>query len=295
MGNLKIGDYVARESYRYDVLFKVVDIIKRPGKADQLILKGVCLRILADSPENDLYKVTLNEIGDFKGTFDNKIEDSINRIMDEREKKNMAESRMMIRTLPAQNPGELPFGRPGKVLHLDGDGEYLDVCLKTYKKLEIEAVGKQIAEREQPSIIQKLLREYMPDILVVTGHDGLVQGFKDIKNINSYRNSNYFVDTVKAARKYEPNMDDLVIFAGACQSHYEAILQSGANFASSPHRVLIHCLDPVFICEKVAYTGVDKFVSMEEALENTITGVKGVGGLQTRGKYRNGLPKSPYQ
>ncbi len=294
MGNLRIGDYVTRESYKYDILFKVVDIIKRPNKADQLILKGVCLRILADSPENDLYKVPLTQIDDFKGSFDNKIENSINKIMDEREKKNIGSS-IMTRSLPAQKPGELPFGRAGKVLHLDGDGEYLDVCLKTYKKLEIEAVGKQIPEREQPKIIQDLLREYMPDILVVTGHDGLVQGFKDFKNIHSYRNSSYFVDTVKAARKYEPNMDDLVIFAGACQSHYEAILQSGANFASSPHRVLIHCLDPVFICEKVAYTGVDKFVSMEEALENTITGVKGVGGLQTRGKYRNGLPKSPYQ
>ncbi|QZY57600.1 hypothetical protein K7H06_21035 [Crassaminicella profunda] len=59
--------------------------------------------------------------------------------------------------------------------------------------------------------------------------------------------------------------------------------------------MLIHCLDPVFICEKIAYTSVDRFVPMEEVLHNTITGIQGVGGLQTRGKYRRGFPKSPYQ
>lgn len=58
--------------------------------------------------------------------------------------------------------------------------------------------------------------------------------------------------------------------------------------------MLIHCLDPVFICEKVAYTNIDSSVNIEEAIQNTITGIKGVGGLQTRGKYREGYPKSVY-
>ncbi|WP_084111594.1 sporulation peptidase YabG [Paramaledivibacter caminithermalis] len=61
------------------------------------------------------------------------------------------------------------------------------------------------------------------------------------------------------------------------------------------HSTLIHCLDPVFISQKIAFTSVDRFVSIEEILENTITGIKGIGGFQTRGKYRKGLPKSPYQ
>lgn len=237
MGNLKIGDFVARESYEYDILFKIVDIIKRPGIEDQLILKGVSLRILADSPENDLLKVPLDQIDEFNSSFDMKIEDSINRIKDKRKKENISSN--MVRSFIDLSHRDISFGRSGKVLHMDGDGEYLDVCLKTYKKLEVEAVGKQIPEREQPKVIEDLLKEYMPDILVITGHDGLVKGFRDFKNIHSYRNSNYFIETVKIARKYEPNMDDLVIFAGACQSHYEAILESGANFASSPHRVLM--------------------------------------------------------
>lgn len=35
-------------------------------------------------------------------------------------------------------------------------------------------------------------------------------------------------------------------------------------------------------------------MNIEDAIENTITGIKGVGGLQTRGKYREGYPKSQY-
>jgi len=147
---------------------------------------------------------------------------------------------------------------------------------------------------QQPQVIKDLLKEYRPDILVLTGHDGMVKGTQNFKSIDSYRNSKYFVEAVKAARSFEPSYDDLVIFAGACQSYYEAIMDAGANFASSPHRVLIHCMDPVFICEKIAFSSISKFLTAQEALENTITGAKGIGGLQTRGKFREGTPKSPY-
>ena len=40
----------------------------------------------------------------------------------------------------------------------------------------------------------------------------------------------------------------------------------------------------MFLCEKVTYTSIDKIVGIQDAVENTITGVKGIGGLQTRGK-----------
>ena len=58
--------------------------------------------------------------------------------------------------------------------------------------------------------------------------------------------------------------------------------------------MLWHWLDTVFVCEKIAYTRIDKVVSITDVIENTITGIKGVGGLQTRGKYREGYPKSRY-
>ncbi|WP_331488058.1 sporulation peptidase YabG [Caminicella sporogenes] len=292
MADLKIGDIVARKSYNYDVLFKVTDIVEGPNSKKTVVLKGLYLRLVADSPESDIKKIPYNEIDRFSKDFNKKVNRIIKNILKERKAQKISS---YVRSAPNYSREDVHFGKPGKVLHIDGDGEYLDICLKIYKQLEVEAVGLIIPEKEQPKVITKLLREYNPDILVLTGHDSLLKNSKDFRNIKNYRNSCYFVESVKEARKYEPSMDELVIFAGACQSLFEAIIQAGANYASSPHRILIHCLDPVFISEKIAYTSVDRFVSIEEVLENTITGIKGIGGLQTRGKYRKGLPKSPYQ
>lgn len=99
---------------------------------------------------------------------------------------------------------------------------------------------------------------------------------------------------MKIARTFEKNLDDLIIFAGACQSYYEALLEAGANFASSPRRVLIHAYDPVFVMEKIAYTSIFDPIALKEIIAGTITGFDGIGGLETRGKYRLGVPKSQY-
>lgn len=53
MGIFKLGDIVARKSYGYDILFKVVDV-KKSGKEDIITLKGIAYRIQADAPESDL-------------------------------------------------------------------------------------------------------------------------------------------------------------------------------------------------------------------------------------------------
>ncbi len=76
---------------------------------------------------------------------------------------------------------------------------------------------------------------------------------------------------------------------------YNEIIKAGANFASAPFRALIHALDPVRVCGKVAFTGIDKVLSAEDVIEDTITGKSGIGGVQTRGKYREGYPEEPYQ
>lgn len=290
MSNINIGDLVARKSYNCDVLFKVVEIIDHSGRERVFILKGVNLRILADAPESDLVKMSYKDLKVMRNIYDDIVEKRINRIMNER--KNKSSSRGIRNAFLYRSKDS--FGRSGKVLHLDGDKEYLEMCLETYRKLEINVVGVHVPESEQPSVVGELLGEHLPDILVLTGHDSLTKGYKDIKDINAYRNSKYFVASVKEARKFDQSYDDLVIFAGACQSHFEAIIESGANFASSPKRVLIHALDPVFVCEKIAYSSIDKIVSVEELISSTITGIEGIGGLQTRGKYREGLPKSPF-
>lgn len=285
---MNIGDTVVRKSYGKDITFKIIDI-KDTDKGTVYTLKGINLRVIADAPVDDLEEVVENSLGEKEKILNRKVNTSIKNILISR-----IDVSKSYRSPKITVNKELTFGRPGRILHVDGDAEYLEVCLKVYKKLELDVVGKVVAEKDQPTEVPNLVKQIKPDIVVITGHDAITKGARDYTDINNYRNSKFFVDTVNELRNYEPNYDDLVIFAGACQSHYEAILDAGANFASSPSRVLIHCLDPVFVCEKIAYTNIERVVSIQEALENTITGTKGIGGLQTRGKYREGFPKSPY-
>ncbi|EDT70983.1 sporulation peptidase YabG [Clostridium perfringens] len=293
---MKVGDLVVRKSYSKDITFKIIDI-KENEKGITYILKGLHIRIIADSKGEDLEKVEDDFAGDKDKSFDSKMNDIIKKVILSREQKN---NQLMTRGSEEDNLKRtekekgLVFGRPGRILHIDGDPSYMETCLKAYKQLNLNAVGISVSEREQPLKILSLVKEYNPDIVVLTGHDGVLKDSKGMLDLNNYRNSKYFIESVKILRNYNSSYDELVIFAGACQSCYESILEAGANFASSPNRVLIHCLDPVLVCERVAYTRIDEIVSIKDVIENTITGIKGVGGLQTRGKYREGYPKSLY-
>ncbi|MFA9397262.1 MAG: sporulation peptidase YabG [Clostridiaceae bacterium] len=286
---MKIGDVVVRKSYNKDVTFKIIDI-KENGDDVICTIKGINLRLVADSPILDLELVAQNNLSSKEVEINKKISSSVRKLlMNRTDNKNN-----QFRGLREKIDSNLTFGRPGRVLHIDGDAQYLTQCLNLYKQLSIEAFGKVIKESEQSSFVVDLVKNIRPDIVVLTGHDATLKGTVDFMKVESYKNSKYFIEAVEKIREYEPDYDDLVIYAGACQSYYEAILDAGANFASSPNRVLIHCLDPVFLCEKIAYTSVENTVSIKEAIENTITGTKGIGGLQTRGKYREGYPKSSY-
>mgnify|MGYP002508985628 CR=1 FL=1 len=55
------------------------------------------------------------------------------------------------------------FYLPGKVLHIDGDSEYLTRCLNYYKKHNVLAIGKKIMEVDIASKIRGLLEEFKPD------------------------------------------------------------------------------------------------------------------------------------
>lgn len=166
--------------------------------------------------------------------------------------------------------------------------------MEVYEELLINAHGECVEESKQPDVILDLVKFYSPDIVVLTGHDSMSKNIYDYMDLSFYKNSKYFVESVKKLRRYEKNLDNLVIFAGACQSCYELLIEAGANFATSPKRVLVHCLDPVLVCSKVFNTSIDKTVRIDELLNETITGFNGIGGIQTRGKYREGFPKSFY-
>ncbi|SHK64956.1 spore coat assemly protein [Clostridium cavendishii DSM 21758] len=287
---MNVGDYVVRKSYGRDITFKIIDI-KNVNNEKVYILKGINIRIIADAKKEDLEEVDEKFSGEKDKIFNSRVNAAIKRVMVARG----VDTNRGNKSQKIVTENEMTFGRPGKILHVDGDPNYLEVCLKVYKQLNLNAVGKSIPEREQPSEIVDLVKEHKPDIVVLTGHDGVLKRSNNYLDLNNYRNSKYFIEAVSNLRDYNSSYDELIIFAGACQSCYENILDAGANFASSPNRVLIHCLDPVFVCEKVAYATISEVVSINEVIENTITGIKGIGGLQTRGKYREGYPKSQYQ
>lgn len=298
MDELKIGDIVARKSYGFDIFFKVTEIKEVDGQR-LVTLKGISYRIEADAPETDLELQAVNKVREYR--------DKCCRIAQRADDKSEVERRAVnyygarfrgyskkaySRDTSDDEAGKIKM--PGKVLHLDGDKEYLENCLDEYRRLGLEAEGHYVPEKDQPKSVKGLLEKHRPDILVLTGHDGFIKGHDSYTNISAYRNSQYFIDAVKAARAVNSDMDALVIFAGACQSLYNELIKAGANYASAPFRELIHALDPVRVCQKVAFTGVDKVLKAQEVIDNTITGKTGIGGIQTRGKYREGYPMEPY-
>ncbi len=283
---IKTMDVVGRISYNCDILFRVIDIRVENGRRIA-ILYGEEYRLAADAPYEDLIKMEAN----------------VRRRMAEegrsREEQSYILFRQDVELLKQKQEYEVTdgyskalnyFQMPGKVLHLDGDPNYLKKCLLLYERVGVPVYGVHCNEKEMPLKIGSLIDYYRPDILVITGHDAYSKSKGKIGDLNAYRHSRHFVQTVKEARKKIPHLDQLVIFAGACQSHFESLIQAGANFASSPSRVNIHALDPVYIVAKISFTPFVERINVWDVLRNTLTGEKGLGGIETRGVLRTGMP-----
>ena len=219
----KIGDLVTRNSYNNDLVFKIKSI-----SDDLCILEGVNIRLVADSLINDLKLYT--DISEDDVEFLKRIE-------------------------PIKINRDDYFYLPGKILHIDADSEYLKRCMSYYEKSNIWAKGILESEKNISSKIKDYLEEYRPDIVVITGHDAYLKK----RNENDlYKNSKYYVDAIKEARKYEKSHEKLIIIAGGCQSNYEELIKAGANFASSPKRVNIHALDPAIIASTISLSDITK-------------------------------------
>lgn len=256
--NIKKGDYVTRNSYQNDTIFKVINI-----KGNVCYLKGVDVRLYADSDIDDLVITELEEKEDV-------IEES-----------SLEDESLMRNDF---------FYLPAKILHIDGDSEYLERCLKFYKKNKVFAVGKKISEQDIASKIHLLLLEYQPDIVIITGHDSFKKN-GDIHDMRNYKNTENFIRAVKEARKFEKSHEKLVIIAGACQSNYEELIKAGSNFASSPKRVNIHALDPAIIASCIATSERNKQIDLVSLLDKTKYGKDGMGGLMCNGLMYVGYPR----
>ena len=251
----KVGDYVTRNSYDNDIVFVIDNIL-----GEEAILRGVSMRLVANSPLEDLVKYEEERTDEFEETLKNES------------------------FLLDCNRNDY-FYLPAKVLHIDADEEYLKKCLEFYKRNKVMAFGKVVKESEMDKIVVKYLGEVKPDILVVTGHDAYN------KESDTYKNTKYFVSTVNEARKYEKSHEKLLIVAGACQSNYEDLIKSGADFASSPKRINIHALDPAIIATSLSLLEKNKEVDLLDLLSKTRYGSDGMGGLRVNGLMYVGYPR----
>ena len=171
-------------------------------------------------------------------------------------------------------------------MHLDGDKRYSEKSNLFYRKIGLKAVVKNVPESRQAGVVSNLIDRYKPDILVITGHDGMIKSGTGYNDIYNYRNSKYFINAVKQARENKNIKKDLVIFAGACQSYYEELINAGANFASSPARILIDFMDPLIVAERVATTDYDKYLTIKDIENELRDGQRGVNGIGAMGKKK---------
>lgn len=169
------------------------------------------------------------------------------------------------------------------ILHLDGDIKYARKARAYYNNLELKAVVESVPEFKQASMITSFLEKYRPSILVTTGHDLMLKKGQGYFRLDNYRNSKYFVKVVREARKWNRNEEEFAIIAGACESFFEAIMSEGANFASSPGRILIDYKDPLIIASTIAKTNKNEYITLKDILPKLSDGEKAIGGTRARG------------
>lgn len=248
-----VNDLVSRISYNNDIIFKITNI-----QDSIAILEGYEKRLIATAPFSDLVLVEDAKIYELEEASRNRIK-GIKKLS--RHKLHMT----------------------GKILHIDADKDYLDKCLKLYEELSLPAYGVHMSESLIKAHILDLINQLDPDIIILTGHDSYnKQGIKELKN---YRNTIDYIEAVKQIRKHY-SKDHIFVFAGACQSNFEALIASGANFASSPKRVNIDAYDPAIVAIKAATTPFSEIINLEEIKDLLESKKNGISGVESYGKMR---------
>lgn len=256
---MDIGDYVFINNDSSKCLYRIVDM-HNENNILLCLLYGVYYRISLVENINNLILATHEEV-----EFLNNEDEKYYRNIIKRAERNFKQKYVV-----------------GKILHIDGDNEYLNKCLELYKEMGIYAFGKCISENKMSVDIGKYLLEINPDVVVITGHD--LYNNKGIKDLSNYTNTQNFMNVVKEIRRVKQN--SCVVIAGACQSNFEALIAAGADFASSPKRINVHTYDPAIIAIKAATTSFTKIIAGEEIYKYIENGKDAYGGLQTYGKMR---------
>lgn len=167
MHKIKKGDIVGRISHGKDILFTVERIITQADGKQIAILKGLIIRIEADADIEDLVLIEKHQVESNMRSLESKLEDRIKRCAKTKVNKEKIFNRKLL--------GRSQEEEYGKILHLDGDKRYSDKSLKYYKKLGLNVIVRNVAENRQEYVVMDLLNRYNPDILVITGHDGMIK------------------------------------------------------------------------------------------------------------------------
>lgn len=174
---MKLGDLVVRKSYGGDITFRVETV-----QQDEAIIKGTDYRLIADSPLHDLVRVPESTIKRRTRQAHIKMLQSV-EALEEKNKRQQAEISMAD---PVNSSAY--FEMPGKVLHLDGDPNYLQKS-GDLPAAARPAEGHYVSEANMADALYRLLPVVQPDIVVLTGHDGVLKQRKhrDLYNLQSYK------------------------------------------------------------------------------------------------------------
>jgi len=182
--SIKKGNIVGRKSYGKDVFFIVDNILKTRLNNEFAILKGLNIRIMADSPIDDLEVINKKDVINSIKRSDTDLEE-----------------RIRLSKIKIDNTFKRQKIYTGKILHLDGDRKYSEKSARYYSRVGLNAVVKNIAENKQSKVVIPLLNKYNPDILIITGHDAMLKNGSNYNNVYNYRNSRAFYKYCKRGKK----------------------------------------------------------------------------------------------
>lgn len=237
-----------------DIVYKIVSIDKNIAT-----LEGINYRKIIKADINNIEKISENDL------------------IDEEYKEKEYYSKIVRKTRGEQNKKYLL----GTVLHVDADKDYLYKSVKLYQEVGVYCYPLLCKEKDLNFKIESLNIDFNPDVIVITGHD--YYNGNNIKDIDSYTNSKYFIEAVKIIRKKYTNS---IIIAGACQSNFESLIASGAHFASSPKRINVHIYDPAIIAINICTTSFKSVVDFEKMGKNIENLCNAFGGVEVYGKMR---------
>src|SRR5690554_2574481 len=113
MQYFRVGDLVARKSYGGDIYFSIANILYLRRREPVYILKGVIHRLIADSSGADLVRLDRERVRESKERF-----------------LSSAKKHSVRSPYPDLFYTLMKKGRPGSILHLDGDSDFMERCLK---------------------------------------------------------------------------------------------------------------------------------------------------------------------